>query len=62
LLLGTLQTKNRESLRLRLLLGDEGAADGHDRGDDAVDPLRLDPWLAPPRGRMAAPVAIGEFW
>jgi hypothetical protein len=26
-------------LEVRLLLGDHGAADGHDRGDDAVDPL-----------------------
>jgi hypothetical protein len=26
-------------LRLRLVLGDQGAADGHDEGDDAVDPL-----------------------
>ena len=24
---------------MRLLLGDEGATDGHDEGDDAIDPL-----------------------
>jgi hypothetical protein len=31
--------KEHRVLRLRLLLGEHGAADGHDGGDDAVDPL-----------------------
>jgi hypothetical protein len=31
--------KKHEVLRLRLLLGDHGATDGHDEGDDAVDAL-----------------------
>jgi ROS/MUCR transcriptional regulator protein len=31
--------KEHGVLGLRLLLGDQGAADGHDQGDDAIDPL-----------------------
>jgi hypothetical protein len=31
--------KEQEVLGLGLILVDHGAADGHDRGDDAIDPL-----------------------
>ena len=34
-----IHTKNMRVFGLWLLLSDEGAADGHDEGDDAVDPL-----------------------
>ena len=38
---GNLSPSDEEQgvLGLRLLLGDHGAADGHDEGDDAIDPL-----------------------